>query len=76
VFAGGLALAALAAIGWHLLPVAHPAGLFLRVMVVIFVVSGFQMEVAFPIASLVRAACIAVALAVCERYVRRALGVR
>jgi len=36
-------------------------------MVVIFVISGFQMEVAFPIASLVRAAVIALVLAFLER---------
>lgn len=73
VFLGALALAALAAIAWTLLPLAHPAGLFLRVMVVIYILSGFQMEVAFPIVSLLRAGLIAVCMALGERVVSRAL---
>ena len=67
VFVGAVVLAFLAASAWQLISVAHPAGLFLRVMTVIFVISGFQMEVAFPIASLVRAAAIALVLAFLER---------
>ena len=68
VFLGGIVLGFLAASAWQLIAVAHPAGLFLRVMVVIFVTSGFQMEVAFPIASLVRATAIALVLAALERF--------
>lgn len=76
VFVGGAALGMLAAGGWHLVAAAHPAGLFLRVMVVIFIVSGFQMEVAFPIGSLLRAALIALVIAGAERAMRRAFARR
>lgn len=72
VLLGGAALGLLAATAWQLIAAEHPAGLFLRVMVVIFVLSGFQMEVAFPIASLVRATAIALTLALLERGVAAA----
>ena len=72
VAVGGLVLGGLASTGWHLLSASHPAGIFLRVMVVIFVISGFQMEVALPIVSLLRAIAIAVLLAIAERTLANA----
>ncbi|MDE2136628.1 MAG: hypothetical protein KGJ68_04280 [Gammaproteobacteria bacterium] len=73
---GGAVLGWLAASCWQLISVSHPAGVFLRVMVVIFVVSGFQMEVAFPIVSLLRAAALAFGLALAEEAVATARGTR
>jgi hypothetical protein len=69
VLIGGVLLGALAVTGWRLISVTHPAGIFLRVMVVFFIVFGFQMEVPFPIVSLLRAALIAILLAAAEGYV-------
>ncbi len=71
VAAGGVLLGMLAGTAWHLLSIRHPAGLFLRIMVVIFVVSGFQMEVTLPAISLLRAILIALVLAVCEYTLAR-----
>jgi hypothetical protein len=68
VLLGGVLLGALAATAWRLISATHPAGIFLRVMVVIFIVSGFQMEVPFPIVSLLRAALIAILLAAADWY--------
>ena len=73
---GGAVLGWLAASCWQLLSVTHPAGVFLRVMVMIFIVSGFQMEVAFPIASLFRATVLALGLALAEAAVSSARGWR
>lgn len=73
---GGAVLGWLAASCWQLLSVTHPAGVFLRVMVMIFIVSGFQMEVAFPIASLFRATMLALGLALAEAAVASARGWR
>jgi hypothetical protein len=69
---GGAVLGWLAATCWQLVSVTHPAGVFLRVMVMIFIVSGFQMEVAFPIASLLRATALALGLALAEAAVASA----
>jgi hypothetical protein len=63
---GGLALGSLAASCWNLISLTNPAGVFLRVMVFIFIVSGFQMEVAYPIGSLLRALVIALVIATAE----------
>jgi hypothetical protein len=69
---GGIALASVASSCWQLISLSNPAGIFLRVMVVIFVIAGFQMEVAFPIVSIVRAAGIALILAMAERTIAQA----
>lgn len=73
---GSLILGFFGSTCWYLIAETHPAGLFLRVMVVIFIVSGFQMEVAFPLVSLLRATVIAFFLAVAERIVRSGLALR
>lgn len=68
---GGVLLGGLATFAWDLLPQSSSPGLFLRVMVVIFVISGFQMEIPFPIISLLRALFIALTLIWLENKICR-----
>lgn len=59
---GAAALGYLTLFAWHLVAPNSVAATFLRVMVCVFVVSGFQMEVPFPTVSLLRAMVIACGL--------------
>lgn len=71
---GAAAIGYLTLFAWHLVAAQSVAATFLRVMVCVFVVSGFQMEIPFPIISLLRAMVIACGLAWLESWAMKRPG--